>query len=286
MSKKKKPLPKKVTPKKGTKKVISKKRFKQKPKAKPAPEKKITPTEPPELVILFKVTSRSRPDRFKFAVNNIIEKCNNTAYVILASADTNDHTMNNPEIIQFCQDRNVLLFYGESKNKIDAINRDINNNSYLPKWDILINVSDDQYFLEKGFDDVIRNDFEKYFPEGDGMMHYPDNNRNDLMTMSIMDYKYYSRTNRVYFEKFESVYCDDAAMGEAKALGKYLTGNENEFLKFLPRRLYNHDHPAYGKPELWDDLYRQNESKKVFLKDELTFNWWKDNNFGIPKPKK
>lgn len=238
-------------------------------------------TNKPELVILFKVTSRSRPNRFKHTINNIIEMCNGSAHVILATADSNDHTMNNPDIINFCQDRNVLLMFGDSKSKIDAINRDINNNPYLPKWDILVNVSDDQYFTLKGFDDAIRNDMEACFPEGDGVLHYPDNNRKDLMTMSIMDYKYYSRTNRVYMEKFVSVYCDDGAMKEAIALGKCTTGNPTEYIKFVDRRIFNHDHPAFGKCD-WDEQYRANESKKVFAKDKATFDWWEHNNFGIP----
>lgn len=248
------------------------------------PKPEITP---PELIILFKVTSRSRPQKFKFTIDNIIKNCVNPAYYILASADAEDTSMNNDDIKAFCAERNVLLMYGsnDGKTKIDAINRDMNNNPYLPHWDILVNVSDDQYFTVPGFDDMIRVDFETYLPSLDGIMHYPDGNRKDLMTMSIMGRPWYNRFKRIYFHRYISVRCDDDAMNEAKAMEKY---DGKKHYHFSDRGILVHAHAAYGKKHPAtgtvdkDALYLKNEHTKVHARDLEIYEWRKFNNFDIP----
>ncbi len=258
---------------------------------------KITPTEPetrhkepetvlPELIILFKVTSRSRPEKFKFTINNIIENCVNPAYYILASIDTEDTSTNTDDIKQFCKERNVLLMHASNwdevnkreKTKIEAINRDMNDNPHLPNWDILVNVSDDQYFTVKGFDDIIRTDFESHIPDLDGIMHYPDGNRSDLMTMSIMGKPWYDRFKRIYYEKYVSVRCDDDAMQEAKAWQKH---EGKKHYHFSDRNILVHAHPAYGKAA-WDDQYRKTEHTKVHKRDKEIYDSREFYNFGIP----
>lgn len=223
-----------------------------------------------ELKILFKVTSRTRPEKFMSTINNIIDYCEGVENYILASADIDDATMNNEEIIQFCKERNVVLVFGYSKNKIDAINRDMDCKR-LPNWDILVNVSDDQSFIQYGFDNVIRHDAAKFLKNLDGVLHYPDGNRSDLMTMSIMTRKYYKRFGRIYHQEYVSVYCDNDAMEEAKLLKKYA---------FIDKNILVHNHPAYAKAN-WDDLYRKNESSELYEHDKSIFEKRKAINFGI-----
>ena len=69
-------------------------------------------------------------------------------YTILVSIDEDDESMfefNYP-------DDNVFIVRGTSKNKIDAINRDMD---IFEGWKILINTSDDMHFEIKGFDEII-----------------------------------------------------------------------------------------------------------------------------------
>jgi enamine deaminase RidA (YjgF/YER057c/UK114 family) len=66
--------------------------------------------------------------------------------------------MYNQMVHEFCSARGILLVYGTSKNKVDAINRDMDAFS-KPHWDILVNMSDDMEFTYKGFDIDIRKEF-------------------------------------------------------------------------------------------------------------------------------
>ena len=104
--------------------------------------------------ILIKFATRSRPQKFASCIANILNNANQPDnLLILVSIDGDDIPMQNiregSPIIH-----NIHFVSGSSKNKIDAINRDVNECQY--DWDILINFSDDQEFVIKGFDDIIR----------------------------------------------------------------------------------------------------------------------------------
>lgn len=197
--------------------------------------------------ILFKLASRQRPEKFRETVVNIINHKYSSNNLILVSADLDDETMYNDKIHKFCNDLSVAVIYGKSSNKVHAINRDLTTVPY--DWDILINVSDDQKFTQAAFDNIIRKDMYDNHPDLDGILHYPDSNRRDLMTMSIIGRKYFERTNYIYYPGYNSFRCDDEAMAVAKLLRKYT---------FIDRSLYTHDHPNYNKAEK-DDLYILNE---------------------------
>jgi hypothetical protein len=72
---------------------------------------------------------------------------NREDYHILISVDKDDQSMFPLPVL----DGNHTFVVGNSKNKIDAINRDTNEFDY--DFDILINMSDDMIFTKKGFDD-------------------------------------------------------------------------------------------------------------------------------------
>jgi hypothetical protein len=188
--------------------------------------------------ILFKVTSRSRPAKLLETLDNIINKCSTDNYDIVLSLDEDDNTCNTLEFKNILNDKypKVKVYYGLSKNKVDAINRDMDKTS---EWDILVNVSDDQRFLVFGFDEMIRKGFKDYFPNLDGFIHYPDENaREVLATMSIMGKTYYDRFNYIYHPEYVSLWCDNEAMQVAKILNKYI------FINIL---IFDHLHPAYKK---------------------------------------
>jgi hypothetical protein len=145
--------------------------------------------------ILFNVTSRSRPDNLKRTLLNIQEMATNPNYLICLTLDEDDKTVNNPAFTEWINENfwiELSVFYGKSKNKIDAINRDL---EHFTNWDILVNVSDDQVFTVKGFDQKIIDAFQ--FANGtDLFLHFRDTNHDPidaLCTLSIIGQDYFKR---------------------------------------------------------------------------------------------
>jgi hypothetical protein len=219
--------------------------------------------------ILVKFATRSRPEKFINCLENYISLSTHDNYEILVSADWDDLTMNNPGIITLVSSyEKVRLVFGASKNKVDAINRDV---SIMDNFDILINTSDDMCFVKKGFDSIIVQRMQENFPDFDGVLHFDDGNHygSKLMTMSIMGKPYYDRFGYIYFPGYDSVYCDNEAKDVALKLGKY---------KYFPEVLFNHNHPVWGKAQ-WDEQYRLTEKPSNYQKDGLTYNIRKKNKF-------
>lgn len=125
--------------------------------------------------ILFKITTRSRQALFIRTINSILENIENKDnYHLLISIDDDDPAMNPPPVLK---SEHYTYVSGKSKNKIDAINRDVNDFDY--DWDILVNVSDDQVFILNGFDNIIRDAFSDntdqyiHFSDGYQKVMYP-----------------------------------------------------------------------------------------------------------------
>lgn len=193
--------------------------------------------------ILFKYATRSRPELFKRGMESIINNVASDNYHIVVSIDSDDSSMS--EKFDY---PNTTVFVGLSKNKIDAINRDVN---YIKDWDIVVNMSDDMVFNQKGFDDVIREEFYVKFREPsktefkpiyeidlDQCIHFPDQYQGaNCMTMSIMGRDYYERDNFIYHPIFESLWCDIVAQEIAQIRGCY---------KFVDKHFITHLHPSLG----------------------------------------
>jgi hypothetical protein len=198
----------------------------------------------------------------------------NPDYLICLTLDDNDYTVNNPEFKEWI-DQNFFIemhsFYGKSKNKIDAINRDLER---FTNWDILVNVSDDQVFTIKGFDEIIKNYF--YFNEGtDLFLHFRDVNHplpgDELSTLSIIGRDYFNRDGYIYHPSYKSVWCDNEATVHAKQRNCY---------KFISEPIFDHLHPAYGKGQS-DQLSRKTESPSLHKIDHS--NFLKRQKQGFPK---
>lgn len=211
--------------------------------------------------ILFKLTTRSRPLRAIKTLESIFNNCTSDNFIVLITLDDDDITT--PDVYDWCSGKfeKIVISFGKSDNKIDAINRDMDKIRF--KWDILVNVSDDQVFIKKGFDEDIRQSF----TDLDKFIHFPDGNRKDLATMSIMGYKYYMRDKYIYHPSYKSVYCDNEAQEVAQLRGCYI---------FNDIHIFNHEHPAYMKAN-YDGLYSRNDHH--YFKDEVNYNNRKKHNF-------
>lgn len=217
--------------------------------------------------ILFKLATRSRRKKAIHALWNIIENVGSNDYTILVSCDYDDEAMKDFTF----EHPNVVIKYGISKNKIDAINRDADQ--FPIKWDILINTSDDMEFQIKGFDTIIRQDFTNNY---DQVLHYSDGNqKGNLMTMSIMGREYYERFNYIYHPDYVSLWCDIEATEVAWMLGKYKYMGDDKVL-------FKHNHPAWGLAE-YDEQYKKTESQEFWDKDLKTLVERRRNNYYLPE---
>lgn len=218
--------------------------------------------------ILFKFPSRSRPEKFFACIENIIEMARHDDYSIQATLDADDSTMTTDEVKErISLYPNVKAFWGLSKNKIDAINRDM---EFSGEWDVVCVHSDDFWIDSPGFDKSIVENMQKFFPDTDGVLHYPDQKAgNRLITYSILGRKYFERRGHLYNTCYDSVYADNEFTDISKLLGKY---------QYIPERRITHRHSIWG----WgppDELLLKTEDKAVYAKDHQTYINNKDNNF-------
>lgn len=212
--------------------------------------------------ILFKYTTRSRRSNFLRGYDSIIKNVTSNDYHVLISVDKDDACMFPLPVLQ----GNHTYAVGESKNKINAINRDVNEFDY--DWDILVNMSDDMCFIQAGFDDVIRYSFKE--DNGTDMMlycldqciHFPDQHQGEnCMTMSIMGRTYYNRDKEIYKSAFESLWVDIVAQEEAQIRGCY---------KFVNQKIFLHLHPSFGDCG-YDNQYLKTEDWGVRQRDYATY---------------
>lgn len=223
--------------------------------------------------ILFKYTTRSRRSNFLRGYDSIINNVTSQDYHVLISVDKDDASMFPlPEL-----KGNHTFVVGESKNKIDAINRDVNEFDY--DWDIIVNMSDDMVFIQAGFDEVIRREmlFNVSFMKYDQVLHFPDQHQGqNCMTMSILGRTYYDRDKFIYHPEFESLWVDIVAQEEAQIRGCY---------KFVNQNIFVHLHPSFGDCA-YDEQYKLTENWEGRQRDYATYlrlksEYDKDNRFPI-----
>lgn len=205
--------------------------------------------------ILYKFASRERPDKFFACLDNIIENTRHDNYVILCSLDLDDTTMFNNEVIERLNKYSQVVYkFGTSKNKIDAINRDI---ELIPEWDILCNHSDDMVFIKEGFDLDILAAFEGF----DGLVHFPDQQQKVLCTYAMLSRKYYDLDGYIYHPDFKSVFADNYQQYMAKKRFQY---------RLIDKPILEHRHFAWGYGEK-DALLIKTENKETYHQDSLTY---------------
>lgn len=220
------------------------------------------------MTILHNFASRSRPTQFFQTLDNIVLNSAGPDYFIVAKMDEDDMTMNDPLIRQRIADHYpmVIVKWGHSTSKIHAINRDLNDGD-LPKWDILINMSDDMRWGTYGFDDIIR----QHMPVNlDGFLHVPDDYAKDkVCTTSIIGYRYYQRDMRVYWPGYYSMWSDDEETDKSKFRGCYI---------LVPGIQLDHLHYTNLGKAPKDALYRRNDT---YLADKRIYDERKARGFDL-----
>jgi hypothetical protein len=221
--------------------------------------------------ILFKYASRSRTQKFFEGLDNILNNLGDlNNFCILVSLDSDDDTMNNPNTIQRLTEyvkkypNKIVIKFGLSKSKIDAINRDVNEFKERFNFDILINFSDDMQFIAHSFDNTIRSKFFLHFPDLDGNIYFNDGFTADtLSTMSIIGRKYYDSYNYIYHPSYLSLWCDNEYTLVAKKQNKLLYFEDKIFKHNHPANIGGYIDPLLIKTESYSEIDRQNFEKRL-----------------------
>ncbi|MBU8911320.1 MAG: hypothetical protein KOO65_08625 [Desulfobacterales bacterium] len=206
------------------------------------------------LKLLLKYPTRSRPELFKSTITKYLEfMTNKDDYEFVVSADRGDDSMNNDNIIEFVKSlKNCSIKFGNSKTKIEACNSDVPDTP----WDIVVLVSDDQIPQIKGYDDIIRNDMEKYFPDLDGLLWYFDNRQRNICTLTIMGRRMYDGMTHLYHPDFTTHCCDN-----------FLTIVTEGKQKFIDKCIIKHEWRLHNS----DDLMEANEDSFKTSMDRRKF---------------
>jgi len=158
--------------------------------------------------ILIKIPCRGRPKKFKETILKYQNQLSNKHNVnFIFSFDNDDLLMNSDDIKQFLnQFNNVTYFYGNNKNKIEAINANMENVSF----DILIQGSDDMVPIHQNYDDIICVDMMEHFPDLDGSLHYYNPMWAERLDVNyIVGCNFYKKFNYIYHPSYKSIYCDN-----------------------------------------------------------------------------
>lgn len=219
--------------------------------------------------ILLKFPTRNRPNKFLNVLKKYVKKMTGDNYQIVVSCDTDDESMHDETVVEVLDRyKNLEVCYGNNKNKIEAINADMDQ---CTDYDIIILISDDMIPLQKGWDDIIRNDMKEHFPDTDGILWYHDGHRKDLNTLCVLGKKYYERFGYIYHPDYKSFFCDDEFTKVGDKLGKQ---------KFIDNVIIQHQHPVWGYGAN-DELYNKNLT--YWGEDEAMFKKREALNFELPE---
>lgn len=221
----------------------------------------------------MKFTSRERPEALLRAVTEYKNLAANPADMVwLFSLDEDDITADyelNQKIHSIIAPTKISIFiyHKKSKGKIYAINRDIDK--FNLHWDILLNISDDQLPIVKGYDDVIR----EAMPENlDASLWFSDGHQDRINTQEIIGRVYFERHGFIYNPEYKSFFCDNEATERALTLRKCLKSSQC---------IIRHFHPQWDSSGTIkrDALYQKNDG--YWKHDEAVYKRRKRMNFGL-----
>jgi hypothetical protein len=170
--------------------------------------------------VLIKYPSRGRPDTFKNTIKLFINKLSNKHDVkFICSFDEDDSSMNNDNVRDYIKSLNfnIEYFYNNNKNKIEAINANMENQNF----DVLILIADDIFPIINGYDDHICEIFKNSIYNLDCVIHTNTARwSNVLDVFCIMGKSYYDRFKYIYNPNYKSIFCDNEYTEVAKILNR------------------------------------------------------------------
>lgn len=217
---------------------------------------------------LLKYPSRARPKLFKecIALWNAARAPDHGphSHRWLVSADTDDESMNNAEIREWCRIYGVPIYYGNNRSKVEACNADMDKEIDLIgrpgipdwKWDVMILVSDDM-IPESFWGDTIAEHMPADLNCG---LWFPDGRQRKLCTLSVFGRPILDTVlgGFVYHPSFQSVWADNYYQWLMQKHG---------LLKFVDVQIARHAWQEQNR----DELMRRNESRELYRLDRATY---------------
>jgi hypothetical protein len=199
--------------------------------------------------LLIKWATRARPELFR----RTFEKWNVPGVRFVVSLDEDDPTL--ARYTAFLADKpNVRTCVGKSSCKVEAINRDLDGESF----GIIVCASDDMVPQTIGWADRIKALMAQQYPDTDGVIHLNDGRRGiGLNTLSILGKRYYDRFGYLYHPAYRSLWCDDEFTAVSYALDR---------ATYFDEVLIAHDWIGQHAP---DELHKRNE--RHFHDDAKTY---------------
>lgn len=200
--------------------------------------------------ILIKFPSRSRPDKLRSAFVKYVQMAENTSHIsFLVNLDEDDPTITRSQqtvLKRVHPDTQIIV--GPPLGKVGAVNRDM---EHAPPFDILLLASDDMIPQVRGYDQIIRNNMQTYYPDTDGVLHFNDGVRGEgLNTLCILGKKYYDRFGYIYHPSYKSLWCDNEFTDISNSLHKST---------YIDAVIIRHEHPLWTNTG-YDELYKQNDA--------------------------
>lgn len=194
---------------------------------------------------LFKFPSRGRPETFKDTLKKHIDfLSNNNEYEFIFTFDKDDDKMNNDDIKNFIKDQGIKykIHYGDSKNKIEAINANIEGEDF----DVLILIADDMIPARNNYDEIIVDIFTKSKNHLDSTIHFNTTRWSNILDIwCIMGKPYYDRFKYIYNPIYKTIYADNEYTEVAKLLDRWV---------FSEIFLFNHKNTEF----IGDETERRN----------------------------
>ena len=185
--------------------------------------------------LLIKFPTRGRSNKFLNVLRKYYDFLDDKTTKIIITCDIDDVDMNQPHIKEVLSGYdNVKVCYGENKSKIDAINADLDGESF----DIVLLASDDMTPFKKVYDTIIKQKMIEHYPDTDGVLWFNDGYQGKkLNTLCILGKKYYDRFNYIYYPEYISVWSDNEFMNVGNILGKQT---------YFDEVIIQHQHPDWG----------------------------------------
>lgn len=220
--------------------------------------------------ILVKIPCRERPQKLLKRIVEYQSLADDKTIQYLVSLDLNDSSCTSPYMLGRLQALGCKVFIGQSRNKVDACNRDIGN---AEPWDILVLASDDMECVEKGWDTILKYEMVFSFPDTDGVLWHWDgdpNTKGRLNTMCIVGFKYYNRFGYLYENSYKSLFCDNEFTEVSQMLKKVF---------YSDSVLFKHVHFSNTRGLMKDAL--MNRTQSYYTVDRLNYELRKKQNYGI-----
>ena len=210
--------------------------------------------------LLIKFPSRQRPEKLVSVTQKYVQYANERQTLqFLITLDEDDPTVT-PQLLNTLKSFHPAMDIrvGHSTGKIHAINRDMDT---APPFDIVLLASDDMIPIVQGYDQIIRANMQKYYPDTDGVLWFNDGYTGQkLNTLVCCGHKYFNRFGFLYNPLYKSFYCDNEFMDVAASLRRQT---------YFPQVIIKHIHPANTADVKSDALYERNS--RYFKEDADTY---------------